>query len=72
MSRESGAIHDAVSRKVGRGRKTIYIFIREGDFPKQLKIDRASRWLQREVGDWIAIVAAARKPRGTRLAGVFV
>lgn len=50
----------AVSRKVGLSRKTIYCRIREGDFPKQLKIGRASRWLQHEVDDWIASAAAAR------------
>ncbi|ERH51276.1 Prophage CP4-57 regulatory protein (AlpA) [Pseudomonas oleovorans subsp. oleovorans] len=51
---------NAVSRKVGLSRKTIYCRIREGDFPRQVKIGRASRWLQHEVDDWIASAAAAR------------
>ncbi|UIP35120.1 AlpA family phage regulatory protein [Stutzerimonas kunmingensis] len=51
---------NAVSRKVGLSRKTIYCRIREGDFPRQVKIGRASRWLQHEIDDWITSAAAAR------------
>ncbi|HAB63459.1 MAG TPA: Rha family transcriptional regulator [Pseudomonas sp.] len=50
----------SVSRKVGLSRKTIYCRIRDGDFPKQVKIGRASRWLKHEVDEWIAAAAAAR------------
>ena len=50
----------SVSRKVGLSRKSIYCRIRDGDFPKQVKIGRASRWLKQEVDDWIAAAAAAR------------
>jgi prophage regulatory protein len=49
-----------VSRKVGLSRKTIYCRIRSGDFPKQIKIGRASRWLKHEVDDWISSAAATR------------
>ncbi len=51
---------EMVSRKVGLSRKTIYCRIREGRFPRQLKIGRASRWLRHEIDDWIDAVAAAR------------
>lgn len=51
---------NAVSRKVGLSSKTIYSSIREGDFPRQVKIGRASRWLQHEIDDWITSAAAAR------------
>ncbi|MDY1450488.1 helix-turn-helix transcriptional regulator [Pseudomonas aeruginosa] len=50
----------AVSRKVGLSRKTIYCRIKTGDFPRQVKIGRASRWLQHEVDAWISEAAAAR------------
>ncbi|MCY1300610.1 Prophage CP4-57 regulatory protein (AlpA) [compost metagenome] len=50
----------SVSRKVGLSRKTIYCRIKTGDFPQQVKIGRASRWLQHEVDAWIAEAAAAR------------
>ncbi|MDX1297600.1 MAG: AlpA family phage regulatory protein [Pseudomonas sp.] len=49
-----------VSRKVGLSRKTIYCRIRSGDFPKQIKIRRTSRWLKHEVDDWISSAAAMR------------
>lgn len=49
-----------VSRKVGLSRKTIYCRIRSGEFPKQVKIGRASRWLKHEIDDWIVTVAANR------------
>ncbi|WP_308219283.1 AlpA family phage regulatory protein [Pseudomonas sp. 32.2.56] len=51
---------NAVSRKVSLSRKTIYSRIRAGDFPKQVKVGRASRWLQHEVDEWIARLAEAR------------
>lgn len=49
-----------VSRKVGLSRKSIYCRIRTGEFPQQVKIGRASRWLKHEVDEWIVGVAAAR------------
>ena len=51
---------NTVSRKVGLSRKTIYGRIRSGNFPRQVKIGRASRWLKHEIYDWIAGVAADR------------
>lgn len=51
---------ETVSRKVGLSRKTIYCRIREGSFPRQLKIGRASRWLMHEIDAWIEAVASER------------
>lgn len=42
---------DAVRRKVGLSRKTIYCLIRVGDFSRQVKIGRASRWPHHEIDD---------------------
>lgn len=49
-----------VSRKVGLSRKSIYSRIKSGEFPRQVKIGRASRWLQHEVDAWISEAASSR------------
>lgn len=43
----------AVSAAVGLGRDSIYRLIREGKFPKPIKIsERASGWLESDLKKW--------------------
>ncbi|MCL4780331.1 MAG: AlpA family transcriptional regulator [Gammaproteobacteria bacterium] len=50
-----------VVQKTGLKRDTVYRKIREGSFPKPLKLsERASGWLEVEVDLWIATLAAKR------------
>lgn len=43
-----------VSKKCSLSRATIYKKIKEGGFPKQIKLsERSSGWLESEVNDWI-------------------
>lgn len=50
-----------VFRKTGLKRDTIYRKVREGTFPKPLKLsERASGWLEVEVDRWVADLAAKR------------
>lgn len=44
---------ESVSEKVGLKRSAIYQRIREGTFPKQVKVGRASCWIEAEVDAWI-------------------
>jgi prophage regulatory protein len=51
----------AVIERVGVSRPTIYLWIKKGAFPAQLKIGpNASGWLAAEVDAWIAERATAR------------
>lgn len=51
-----------VMRIVGLGRTAIYGMIRDGQFPKQVKPrPRASRWIEREVMEWINACGDERK-----------
>jgi len=44
----------AVSKKTGRGRSTIYADIAKGNFPPPIKIgERASGWVEDEIDQWI-------------------
>ena len=45
---------NAVIGKVGMGRDTIYRWVREGTFPKPLKLGRATRWYEHEIDTFLA------------------
>lgn len=51
---------ESVSQRVSLSRKSIYSLIKRGDFPRQVKIGRASRWLRHEIDDWIESKALNR------------
>lgn len=38
---------------VGLGKTSIYAMIRKGKFPQKVKLCSASRWVEREVLDWL-------------------
>lgn len=42
-----------ITRLLGVSDKWIYRLIKEGLFPKQIKLGRSSRWLQSEVEAWL-------------------
>jgi prophage regulatory protein len=42
-----------VKELVGLGKTAIYDKIKEGDFPKPIKLGRASGWLEGDVQQWI-------------------
>lgn len=44
----------AVSRKAGKSRSSIYAGIKEGTFPRPIKLGpRSVGWLEEEIDDWI-------------------
>lgn len=49
-----------VLERVGLSRTTIYQKIKEGSFPKQLKLGRTSGWLESEIDAWIQNLADKR------------
>lgn len=53
-----------VEAATGFQRSTIYLFIRTSQFPKPIKLGRASAWLAAEVDAWIEQQAAARDAQG--------
>lgn len=50
-----------VSEITGFGRAAIYKKVASGEFPRPIKIGRASRWSQREVGQWVEECKTIRK-----------
>ena len=45
---------NTVKERTGLSRSTIYQFMKDGQFPKQIKLGaRASGWLEAEVDDWL-------------------
>ena len=42
-----------ITRLLGVSDKWIYRLIKEGLFPKQIKLGRSSRWRKSEVGAWL-------------------
>ena len=51
-----------ITRRLGVSDKWIYRLIKEGLFPKQIKLGRSSRWLQSEVEAWLqARIEESRK-----------
>jgi prophage regulatory protein len=54
-----------VSRRTGLGRSALYAYIREGHFPRPVKLGpRAVGWLEEEVDSWIADRAEERGAGG--------
>lgn len=49
-----------VIHRTGSKRSTIYKYIKDGEFPKPIKIDRRSRWDEAEVQGWIDQYKARR------------
>lgn len=50
-----------VKRKTGQSRSTIYDKVKQGDFPKPVKIgERAVGWVEAEVDDWVKTRIEAR------------
>ncbi|KAF1022468.1 MAG: hypothetical protein GAK30_01055 [Paracidovorax wautersii] len=50
-----------VKELVGLGKTAIYDKIKEGAFPKPIKLDRASGWLEGEVQQWIGKKVEAQR-----------
>jgi predicted DNA-binding transcriptional regulator AlpA len=50
----------AVQAEVGLHKTTIYGLIRDGKFPRPIKIGDSSRWLSDELEAWINELAASR------------
>ena len=51
-----------ITRLLGVSDRWIYRLIKEGLFPKQIKLGRSSRWLQSEVEAWLqARIEESRK-----------
>lgn len=44
-----------VAIKTGFHPRSIYRFVRNGSFPKPIKIDGNTRWLESEVQQWISL-----------------
>ena len=52
----------SLTEKTGLGKSTIYQMVKDGRFPKQIKIGlRASGWLESEVDEWIRKQVAASR-----------
>lgn len=50
-----------ISRLTGLTDKWFYKLIKDGEFPKPIKLGRSSRWLQSEVETWLqARIKASR------------
>ncbi len=50
-----------VMQRTGLARPTIYKFMKEKEFPKQVNLGRAAAWVEKEVDDWIASKIDSRK-----------
>ncbi|NWH07345.1 MAG: AlpA family phage regulatory protein [Alphaproteobacteria bacterium] len=52
---------EEVAVRTRLSKPTIYKLIRQGDFPRQLRLcANKVAWLEREVGEWVAARAEAR------------
>jgi len=52
---------DEVAERTRLSKPTIYKLIRQGDFPRQLRLcANKVAWIEREIDDWIAARAEAR------------
>lgn len=52
---------EEVGSRIRLSKPTIYKLIREGKFPKQLRLcENKVAWIEREVEEWLASRAAAR------------
>ena len=52
-----------VEQRTGLSRSTLYQYIKDGDFPKPVRLGlRAVGWLESDISDWIAaLVKGARQ-----------
>ena len=50
----------AVLKRVGMGRTAVYGLIKEGKFPRPVKVGTASAWIDVEITHWIEQLAAHR------------
>jgi prophage regulatory protein len=51
-----------VKEKVGLGTTAVYEKMKQGTFPKQIKIGRLSGWIESEIEEWIAEQIRASRP----------
>lgn len=51
-----------VKAMVGLGTTAIYDKMKNGDFPKQIKLGRLSGWVESEVQEWIGKQIKASRP----------
>lgn len=51
---------DAIKATVGAATSTIYKWIKEGRFPRPIKVGNVSVWSAREIADWQAAQIAER------------
>jgi prophage regulatory protein len=50
-----------VMEKTGVRRSSVYAWMKDGSFPKQIKMGmRASGWIEREIDEWIERRASGR------------
>ena len=50
-----------VMEKTGVRRSSVYAWMKDGSFPKQIKMSlRASGWIEREIDEWIERRASGR------------
>lgn len=52
-----------ITRLLGVSDKWIYRLIKDGLFPKPIKLGRSSRWLQSEVETWLLARIDASRPQ---------
>ncbi|EEW1631421.1 AlpA family transcriptional regulator [Escherichia coli] len=52
-----------ITRLLGVSDKWIYRLIKDGIFPKPIKLGRSSRWLQSEVEAWLQARIDASRPQ---------
>ena len=57
-----------VTRRTGCAKSKIYASVREGSFPRPVKVGTASRWSSREIDEWIASQIAMRDARSAEAA----
>lgn len=54
----------AVMAQTGLGRTRIYMLMREGRFPRPIKVGATSLWVASEVNAWVLdTITAAREPK---------
>lgn len=56
----------AVEEHTGLKKSSIYKRIKDGTFPKPVKLGHASRWMASQVADWIETQCSAGAAAGSR------
>ncbi len=52
-----------VEQRTGLSRSTLYQYIKDGDFPKPVRLGlRAVGWLESDISDWIAARVKGARP----------